>query len=219
MICLLFGPPGCGKGTQSRLLSQWLGIPCVSTGVLLRAAAEEPTPAGRDLKQHLAAGGFATDEMVNGLIRHRLQTAPPKLILDGYPRTIEQARFFDRLLGDLALAPPVAIHLDVDAAILANRLSDRRHCPQCLRVYNLSVQPPARADLCDECNTGLERREDDSAATVRRRLEIYERLTAPVLNHYKSGIFFGFNGDQPPSRLFAELQHTLGVHQAYALGL
>ncbi len=219
MICLLFGPPGCGKGTQARLLSNWLGIPSVSTGELLRAYSEQPTPAGRALKQHLGAGGFATDEMVNAIVRHRLVAAPPRLILDGYPRTLAQASYFDRLIVELGLHAPVAIHLDVDAELLVDRLSERRHCPDCLRVYNLRVAPPIRIGLCDECHTTLGRRDDDTPATARRRIEIYERITAPVLRHYKSGIFFDFNGNQPPSTLFNQMQRALGSQRAAGAGL
>jgi adenylate kinase len=219
VICLLFGPPGCGKGTQARLLSHWLGIPSVSTGSLLRAAADEPTPAGRAFKTHLADGGFAADEVVNDLIRQRLEDGPPALILDGYPRTLGQAIYFDRLLAMLGVPSPVAIHLGVDAEVLVNRLSERRHCPRCERAYNLRMQPPARAALCDDCDAPLARRDDDAPATVRRRLEIYERITAPVLQHYKSGHFFDFNGDQAAPMLFAEMQLALGFERAPRAGL
>lgn len=209
MICLLFGPPGCGKGTQARLLSRWLGIPAVSTGDLLRAAAAEPTPAGVALRTHLAAGGFATDDMVNSIVRRRLVTGSPELILDGYPRTVAQAVYLDRLIQSLGLDPPVALYLEVDPAELVNRLSARRYCPKCLRVFSLAVDPPAQAGYCDDCQVSLHQRDDDSAGTVRRRLEIYDEVTAPVLGHYRAGRFFGFNGQQPATAVFAQIQAAL----------
>jgi adenylate kinase len=213
VICLLFGPPGCGKGTQARLLSQWLAIPSVSTGALLRSSADEA------LRRHLAAGGFATDEMVNGLVSRRFEAVRPRLILDGYPRTIEQARYFDRLVDKRGLAAPVVIHLRVDPEKIVSRLADRRHCPACQRVYSLRVDPPVRLSQCDECESPLVEREDDEMATVRRRLQIYEDITAPVVRHYKTGTFFDFDGDRPPEAIFAEVQRGLSHRLACAIGL
>ncbi len=204
MICLLFGPPGCGKGTQARLLSQWLGIPSVSTGALLRSCADEA------LSRHLAAGGFATDEMVNAIVSQRLaQRAPARLILDGYPRTLPQAHYFDKLLVRLALPAPVGIHLRVDPENIVSRLANRRHCARCHRVYNLRINPPVRLSLCDECGVLLEEREDDAMATVRLRLQIYDEVTAPVVRHYESGVFFDIDGDRAPAEIFAEMQREL----------
>ena len=210
MICLLFGPPGCGKGTQARLLSQWLGIPSVSTGALLRAVNDEA------LQKRLSAGSFATDETVNAIVRRRLESDPPRLILDGYPRTLEQALYFDGLLAELGLEPPIAIHLHVDAEVLLHRLADRRQCPVCHRVYNMRIDPPVHPSACDECGSTLESRSDDEAATVRRRLEIYESVTAPVVRHYQEGAYFHFNGDRPPTDVFADLQAAIGLRRSTA---
>ena len=212
MICLLFGPPGCGKGTQARLLSQWLGIPHMSTGALMRASGDEA------LKQHLAAGGFASDDMVNAIIGERLESEPPRLILDGYPRTLAQAVYLDGLLDKLGLGAPVAIHLSVNIEILIQRLADRRQCPGCQRVYNLRVDPPVDSAVCDDCQTVLEHRDDDAIGTVRRRLEIYDTLTAPVVNHYQSGLYFDFDGDRPPAEVFADLQRALKFQHVPRLG-
>lgn len=219
MICLLFGPPGCGKGTQARLLSRQFGIPALSTGDLLRAAADEPTPAGRALKQHLAAGGFATDDMVNSIVRRRLAKGRPELILDGYPRTVSQAHYFDKLLAAQGLPAPIAIEIEVNAEELVRRLAARRHCPQCLRVFSLSVHPPLRAGHCDDCAAPLAQREDDEAATVLRRLEIYCEVTAPVLAHYRSGAWHLFQGNQPPVDLSLQIQAVLGRAPSFANGM
>lgn len=219
MICLLFGPPGCGKGTQARLLSRTLGIPALSTGDLLRAAAEEPTTAGRALKQHLAAGGFATDDMVNSIVRRRLVTGRAELILDGYPRTVSQAIYFDHLLATLSLPAPIALQIDVDPQDLVQRLAARRYCPQCLRVFSLAVHPPARAGYCDDCAAPLAQREDDSAETVLRRLEIYREVTAPVLSHYRRGSWHAFPGNQPAAELARQIQAVLGSRPAFAAAM
>ena len=218
MICLLFGPPGCGKGTQARNLSQWLGIPAVSTGVLLRSCADE------GLTRHLAEGGFATDEMVNEIIRERVRSARSTsggatMILDGYPRTVEQALYFDALLGEFGLAAPVAIQLKVRTDNLILRLASRRHCPKCQRVYNLQIDPPAHPGACDDCLSFLAHREDDNAETVKRRLAIYEAVTAPVIRHYKSGVFYDFDGERTPSEVFAEMQAAFEGRRARAVGL
>ena len=212
MICLLFGPPGCGKGTQARNLSQWLGIPAISTGVLLRSCADEA------LTRHLAEGGFATDEMVNGIVSERVRRVPA-LILDGYPRTVEQAHYFDALLGKFGLAAPVAIHFKVRTDKLILRLASRRHCPKCERVYNLQIDPPAHPGACDDCLSSLAHREDDNADTVKRRLAIYEAVTAPVIHHYKSGVFYDFDGERTPAEVFAEMQAAFEGRRARAVGL
>jgi adenylate kinase len=177
----------------------------VSTGALLRSSADEA------LRKHLAAGGFATDEMVNTIVRQRFESAPAaRIILDGYPRTLEQAQYFDRLLEQLGLVSPVAIHLRVEAERIVERLANRRHCSGCHRVYNLRIHPPVRQGRCDDCAAPLEQREDDSVVTVRRRLEIYERVTAPVVNHYRSGgVFLDFDGVRAPEEIFADLQREL----------
>lgn len=219
MICLLFGPPGCGKGTQARLLSRQLGIPALSTGDLLRAAAEEPTTAGRALKQHLAAGGFATDDMVNSIVRRRLVTGRPALILDGYPRTVSQAVYFDRLVATLGLPAPVAVHIDVEAEELVKRLEARRYCPQCLRVFSLTVDEPARRGHCEDCAAPLAQREDDEAPTVLRRLEIYREVTAPVLSHYRGGALHAFPGNQPADDLCRQIQAVLGARPAFGAAM
>jgi len=207
VICLLFGPPGCGKGTQARLLSQWLGIPSVSTGALLRAVEDKA------LQEHLSAGGFATDDAVNAIVRQRLESGRPRLILDGYPRTLAQALYFDGLLDELGLDAPIAIHLHVDAQVLLDRLADRRQCPACHRVYSMRIDAPVHPSVCDECGSALESRTDDETATVRRRLEIYESLTAPVVRHYQAGVYVPLNGDQPPTDVFADLRAALGLRR------
>lgn len=203
MIVLLFGPPGSGKGTQGRLLSNWLGIPCVSTGDLLRAAAEEPTPGGRALKSHLAAGGYATDAMVNAIVRKRLSQARNGMILDGYPRTLAQAQYLDELVTTLELAEPVALHLRAESDVLVDRLAGRRQCPTCLRVYS------GGADECKDCYSSLVRRADDSYETVRERLEIYARVTAPVLEYYGNSRRIDFDAQRDESEVFMSLQAAL----------
>lgn len=203
MILLLFGRPGCGKGTQGRLLSQWLGIPCVSTGALLRASTDEA------LKKRLGSGSFASDEVVNKLVRERLNAPAPELILDGYPRTITQAHYLDGLIAERGFARPVSIHFEVEAEVLIARLAGRRQCTSCGRVYNLRVDPPLRADQCDDCGSALSQRDDDAIATVRRRLDIYENLTAPVVEHYRAAGFLDLNGDRPPADVFADVQRAL----------
>lgn len=203
MIVLLFGPPGSGKGTQGRLLSKWLGIPCLSTGDLLRAAAEEPTPGGRALKSHLAAGGYATDVMANAIVRKRLAQARHGLILDGYPRTLAQAEYLDDVVATLELAEPVALHLRAESEVLVDRLAGRRQCPACLRIFSNG------AHECKDCDVSLVRRDDDSQETVRERLEIYARVTAPVLEYYGPARRIDFDAHRAELEVFSSLQAAL----------
>ena len=175
----------------------------MSTGDLLRAAAEEPTPGGRALKAHLAAGGYATDAMVNAIVHKRLAQAINGLILDGYPRTLAQAEYLDGLVATLELAAPLALHLRAESAVLVNRLAGRRQCPNCLRVYS------GGAAECNDCDITLVRRADDSQETVRERLEIYARVTAPVLEYYGPARRLDFDAQLTESEVFLSLQAAI----------
>jgi adenylate kinase len=203
MILLLFGPPGSGKGTQSRLLSQWLGIPAVSTGDLLRAEVASGSALGRILGDLLQRGEYVSDDLVNTIVVHQLESSPAGVILDGYPRTVEQADFLRDALAARNIDAPLAVHLDVPDDTIIARLGARRVCPQCRRVFNLMQQPPARDGVCDDCGSALSTRSDDTPAVVRQRLATYARVTAPIFDHFRNNI--PINGNQPPEAVFSEI--------------
>ena len=140
MIILLFGPPGCGKGTQAAFLVDRFQIPAISTGEMFRAECKAGTELGKMASAIMAAGGLVTDDITNGIVANRISQADCArgFLLDGYPRTVPQARNFANLARDKGLSAPIVIHIDVPEEPLVARLTARRQCPQCLRIYNLS---------------------------------------------------------------------------------
>jgi adenylate kinase len=216
MILLLFGPPGCGKGTQAPLLRERLGIPAISTGDLLRREAGKDTARGHDIDALLAAGKLVEDALVNELLEARLGEADcaDGFLIDGYPRTVEQASHLMDLLEKLALPQPVLIHMDVPERALVERLSARWGCPSCGKIYNVLSKPPRVAGRCDVEGAALTQRSDDTAATARLRLEAYRRLTDPVLTYLDatgSARVLHVDGHQSPEDVFAEIKGLLDV--------
>ncbi len=179
MILLLFGPPGCGKGTQAVFLAQRFHIPAISTGEMFRAEIKAGTELGKTVSDIMGKGGLVSDDLVNQIVASR--TIRPDCVdgflLDGYPRTVPQARVFGELLRKRGLPNPIVIHMYVADGALVERLTARRQCPECRRIYNLLSQPPKVSDQCDECHAPLLIRDDDSEAVIRRRLEAYKELT------------------------------------------
>ncbi len=203
MILLLFGPPGCGKGTQSTALAQRFGIPAISTGEVFRAEIKAGTPLGKMASSIMAAGGLVSDDIVNGIVANRI--AQPDcaggFLLDGYPRTVPQAEMFTALLRERGLPDPVVIHMDVADSALVARLTARRQCPQCKRIYNLNSQPPRVAGKCDDDGAALLTREDDKEAVIRQRLHAYEEQTGPILNFYGPKLVRKVDGAAAPEQV------------------
>jgi adenylate kinase len=187
MRLLFLGPPGAGKGTQARELAAELGVPQVATGDMLRDALARKTPLGLEAKRYMDAGALVPDEVVIGLIAERLREpdAERGFILDGFPRTIPQAEGLDRLLKDLGQGLDRVVYFDVSERELLRRLTGRRSCPRCQATFHLVSAPPRVEGRCDRCGSELVQREDDREATVRKRLEVYARQTAPLLDYYR----------------------------------
>jgi len=183
---VLFGPPGSGKGTQAKLLMQCLGIPQISTGDMLREHIQAGDPLGQEISGVMHTGALVADEKVNALVEERL--ARPDcargFILDGYPRTRQQAEKLVRWLCARGI-DELVIHLLVDYNSLITRLTGRRQCPQCGTLYNLFSKPPKVDEVCDLDGTKLVIRADDSAAVIRERLDAYERQTRPLIEFFR----------------------------------
>lgn len=199
MIILLFGPPGCGKGTQAAFLVERLQVPAISTGEMFRAECKAGTSLGRRARAILARGALIGDDIVNAMVAGRIDQSDCRngFLLDGYPRTVAQARFFMRLLESRGLPEPMVVHIDVPSDLLVARLTARRQCPQCLRIYNLLSQPPRREGLCDDDGTVLLTREDDTEATVRDRIRAYHEQTGPLLEWFGEAIVRRVDGSLP----------------------
>jgi adenylate kinase len=182
----LFGSPGSGKGTQSKLLSRALGIPQISTGDMLREHIRKGNAVGTALEAKLKAGFLVKDEVVNALVEKRLAQpdAARGFILDGYPRTRAQAEVLRRMLAARGI-PEVVIHLVVDYNVIIARLTGRRQCPVCGTLYNVISKPPKVPGVCDLEGAKLIVREDDREEVIRERLEAYEKQTRPLLDYFR----------------------------------
>jgi adenylate kinase len=183
----MFGPPGAGKGTQGTMLAEQRGLLKISTGDILRDAARAGTPLGLEAKKYMNAGELVPDSVILGLVREVIQDASDVkgFIMDGFPRTLNQAEGVDKLLGELGKPIDAVVVLDVDDDDLVKRLSGRRSCPSCGAVYNIFFEMPKNDQLCDRCGSELVQRADDSQQTVLRRLEVYREQTAPLIEYYE----------------------------------
>ena len=211
MVLLLFGPPGSGKGTQSRLITSWLGIPGISTGDMLRAEIQAGTELGRAAQAVMDSGGLVSDDLINKMLANRVAQpdAQHGFLLDGYPRTVEQAEFLDRLIQERHLSKPIILHLNVPLDALVGRLTSRRQCPQCGTIYNLLHQPPKKAGVCDNDGTALVTRKDDQTDVVKERLKNYLALSRPVLAHYQDANYHEIRGDRSASYVFEAITGIL----------
>ena len=211
MIVLLFGPPGCGKGTQATSIAQRFDIPSISTGEMFRAECKAGTELGRLACSILKSGGLVGDEIVNQIVAGRIQQpdCASGFLLDGYPRTLDQARFLDGLVRKLGLPQPIAIHLDVPAQVLVSRITARRQCGCCGHIYNMLSQPPKRGELCDFDQTPLVRREDDTEEVILARLKAYHDATGPMIAHYNHDACHRVDATGTPERIAREIEALL----------
>jgi len=187
-LCLiLFGPPGSGKGTQAKLLKQALGVAHISTGDMLRERVASGDSLGMEVASLMQSGNLVPDETVNRLVQERieLEDCQRGFILDGFPRTVNQARLLAGMLSRKGLVPYV-VHLKVDYNIIISRLSGRRQCPTCGALYSVSSNAPMVSESCDYDGSHLIIRDDDRPEVVGERLRAYERQTTPVLAFLKS---------------------------------
>jgi adenylate kinase len=182
MKLVIFGPPSAGKGTQAQKLSKQYGIPQVATGDLLRKAVADKTPLGLRIKSYLDQGKLGPDEVIVQLIKERVAKPDCKngFLLDGFPRTMGQAKELERMTDiDLVLS------IVVDFEALVERAVGRRTCPKCSAVYHIKFNPPMNAGVCEKCGSKLIQRDDDKEDTVRNRLKVYQEQTAPLIEYYR----------------------------------
>ncbi len=211
-VIMFMGAPGSGKGTQSSMLSSRFGIPCISTGVILREEAKKNTPEGLRLRRIMATGGLVDDATVCQAVVSRIRQLTlesggltESVILDGFPRTVAQARRLDQLLESLAMSP-VVVHLDVPKEVLMSRLVRRRHCAKCGATYNLLSASSKSGSRCQLDGGALVERDDDSEAVVSRRLHAYDAETLPVLDYYRlrddrTGVYRRIDGNLPAAEI------------------
>ena len=187
MVVILLGPPGVGKGTQAVRLADSVGWEHVSTGDLLRAAHRDGTELGLKAQGFMDVGELVPDRLILDLVHEHLGGVAPEagILFDGFPRTTAQADGLDEVLTEVGRRVDAVILFEAPDEELIDRLSGRRSCPECGAVYNVHVSPPATEGTCDRCGGTLVHRADDEADTVRRRLEVYAELTAPLIEYYQ----------------------------------
>nr|WP_290667300.1 adenylate kinase [Ardenticatena sp.] len=212
---ILFGAQGSGKGTQARLLQKKLGIPQVATGDLFRYNLKNNTELGQLAKGYMDRGELVPDEVTNAMVRERLSRddAAKGAILDGYPRNLNQARALDEMLAEWGAEVTRAIYIDVGMDELMRRLTGRRVCRACQATYHIVFNPPQQDGICDVCGGELYQRDDDKdEAAIRRRLEIYQQETLPVIEYYRErGLLSEVSGEQPIEAVNADILKAIGV--------
>ena len=208
----MLGPPGAGKGTQARMISEALNFPHISTGDMLREALRSETELGRKAKGFMETGALVPDELVDAIVAERLarEDCSRGFILDGYPRTIPQARFLQSLF-DKNGTRILSIGVEVGADVLINRLSSRWTCPKCGKMFNAGMNPDKMGGRCDACNTALVQRKDDTAEEViAERLQVYHTATRPLVRHYQEqGSYIDVDGDRPVDEVFGAIMKII----------
>ena len=211
MQLLMMGPPGAGKGTQAAKLVKKFSIPQISTGDMFRAAVKEGTELGKQAKACMDAGKLVPDEVTIGIVRERLAKDDCKngFILDGFPRTVEQADALEKILDELGKKLTRVLNIHVPAEDLIERAVGRRICKKCGATYHVKFNPP-KAEVCDSCGGELYQRADDNEATMKNRLEVYEASTRPLVEYYKkAGVYTEIDGRQPIDKVTEDLAQVL----------
>jgi adenylate kinase len=204
----ILGAPGAGKGTQARGIAECFGIPHISTGDILREAVQKATPLGLAAQKEMEAGRLVPDKVVCGLVKARLQQPDSQagFILDGFPRTVGQASYLDRLLRSEGRADLLVLNIRVDPELLVKRLTGRRTCPVCGSIYNVYFNPPRQEGRCDRECARLIHRSDDNEETIRQRFVAYESETKPLIEYYRRrNLLHDFEGDGAPEAITRQL--------------
>ena len=187
MNLILLGPPGCGKGTQAKILIDTYHIPQISTGDILREAIKKESPLCIEAKTHMDQGSLVPDHLVIKIIEERLKQADCNrgFVLDGFPRTVAQAEALDTTLSEMGSKLEYVFSIEVDDGELIRRLTGRRVCRKCGESYHIEFNPPRQEGLCDSCQGKLYQRDDDKEETIRNRLKVYQDQTSPLINFYR----------------------------------
>lgn len=214
MRIVLLGAPGSGKGTQSQLLVKAYGVPQISTGDLLREAVAKGTPLGVRAKAAMDQGHLVDDQIVLGMIRERLARpdAAQGFILDGFPRNIAQATALEGMLGEIGRPLEAVVLMNLDIGVLFKRLTGRRVCEDCGRVFNVLTSPPGTPPSCERCGDmpRLVQRPDDREEVIGKRLEVYEAQTKPLIKHYSdNGLLRIVDADADMDTVFQNLRRAV----------
>ncbi|MBV8148841.1 MAG: adenylate kinase [Candidatus Eremiobacteraeota bacterium] len=214
MRVIFLGPPGAGKGTQARILQRRFGIKLISTGDILRENCADSTPLGEQAQEYMRRGELVPDALIVAMIEQELSDYPSGFVIDGFPRTVAQARAFDALLANKGWRLDAALLFEADRGTLLSRLSARWTNPRNGRTYNAITEPPRMAGVDDEDGGPLVQREDDKAETVAKRLDVYDEQTRPLIAYYrKAGKLKEIDALRSVEEVAAEIAAALGAEQ------
>ncbi len=212
MLLILLGPPGAGKGTQAGQLVEDYGLAYISTGAILRNAVKEGTGLGQKARQYMDLGQLVPDELVVEIVKDRLQQPDCEkgALLDGFPRTVEQATFLEKVLPDTGKKVDCVLLIEVAEEELIERLTGRRVCSECGTNFHVTHKPPKVRNVCDECGGALYQRADDSLETVKERLEVYKNQTAPLIDFYEGrNVLARIDGNQEIESVRDQIKGTV----------
>ena len=212
MRIVLLGAPGSGKGTEARFLSEKLNIPHISTGDLLRQAIAQKTLLGEQAKSYVEGGGLVPDKVMMGMVEERLGRDDGKrgFILDGFPRTLEQAEILPEILDGLDSSLDLVFHLEAPSEILVGRLAGRRVCRKCQALFHVKNMPPKKEGACDSCGGELYQRPDDQEEVIKNRLKIYQSQVESLLEYYRErGLLRRVSSDKGPEETFIEIEKVI----------
>lgn len=209
---VLLGPPGAGKGTQASAITKKYNIPHISTGDIFRLNIKEGTDLGKKAKEYMDKGLLVPDDIVVSIVKDRLTKDDCKdgFLLDGFPRTVNQADALDIELEKMGFKLDKVINIDVEKDELINRAIGRRICKKCGATYHVEFNPPKQSGKCDVCGEGLYQRDDDTEETVSRRIEVYLKETKPLIDYYtKKGIILNIDGKQSIEKVYEDIVKSL----------
>jgi len=213
MRLILLGPPGAGKGTQAEKIAKEFNIPHISTGDIFRANIKNETELGLKAKQYIDNGELVPDSVVVAIVEDRIKQDDTKngFLLDGFPRTENQALALDDALKEMDISLDAVININVDSQILVSRITGRRICKDCGATFHVEFNPPAEEGVCDLCGGELYQRSDDNEDTVQNRIDVYNKQTAPLIEYYlKQDLIKSIDGEQAIDKVFTDIVKKLG---------
>lgn len=213
MRLILLGPPGAGKGTQAASIVKKYNVPHISTGDIFRKNIKEGTELGKEAKGYMDKGLLVPDQLVVAIVEDRLKEDDCKdgFLLDGFPRTVNQAEALDKVLENMNNSLNNVINIKVDKDVLVGRIVGRRICKDCGATYHIEFNPSSKENICDICGGELYQRNDDKAETVVKRIEVYFEETSPLINYYKEkNILIDIDGEQDIDKVFKDIVVSLG---------
>ena len=216
MRLVLLGPPGVGKGTQASNIVKKYNIPHISTGDIFRANIKEGTELGKTAKEYMDKGLLVPDEIVVSIVKDRLskEDCQNGFLLDGFPRTVEQAEALDNELSKMGIKLDKVVNIDADEDILIDRVTGRRICKKCGATYHIKNMPPKVEGICDIDGETLYQRDDDKVETVKTRIQVYLKQTQPLINYYKNkGLILDIDGTKPIDEIFQTIVNSLSTAQ------